>query len=120
MPSFFYFYLISVLTVLLFRVVNSAEKRANHNAIERARRDSLNNRFQEIADCIPSLKDLKKPSKTIVMQKTLEYVRVVQPRFERQQAELERLRRVMTTIIKKFLICLCYFEKKTGKRAAQN
>lgn len=70
-----------------------AEKRANHNAIERARRDSLNNRFQEIADCIPQLRDVKKPSKSLIMNKTLEYVKVAQKKLDNSSKEARDLKK---------------------------
>jgi len=72
---------------------NVAEKRANHNAIERARRDSLNTRFQDIADCIPQLRDLKKPSKSIIMHKTLEYVKVSQKKHDHNNKEIAQLKK---------------------------
>ena len=43
-----------------------SDRRATHNAGERARRGSLNNRFQEIADLIPKLQGEKRPSKRCV------------------------------------------------------
>lgn len=51
-----------------------AERRANHNAIERARRESLNSKFFELASSIPSLKEARKPSKSVIVQKALEYI----------------------------------------------
>ena len=50
------------------------EKRANHNAIERARRESLNYRFQELAQLVPSLLQVRKPSKFTIVDKSVEYV----------------------------------------------
>lgn len=75
------------------RKLSETEKRANHNATERARRDSLNNRFQEIADCIPQLRDVKKPSKSIIMQKTLEYVTMAQKRNDMHTKEITLLKK---------------------------
>lgn len=75
------------------KLSNAAEKRANHNAIERARRDSLNNRFQEIADCIPSLREVKKPSKSTIMQKTLEYIKTSQRKMDVQAREIATLKK---------------------------
>ncbi|KAK9764224.1 hypothetical protein K7432_008455 [Basidiobolus ranarum] len=56
------------------KCVNSAQKRANHNAVERARRECLNNKFQELAWAIPSLHYVRKPSKSIIVQKSLDFV----------------------------------------------
>ncbi|KAI8926253.1 hypothetical protein BC831DRAFT_238960 [Entophlyctis helioformis] len=55
-------------------VHRTEEKRASHNAIERARRESLNHRFQDLANTVPSLSSVRKPSKSIIVQRSLEYV----------------------------------------------
>ena len=51
---------------VLFYSTPCSDRRATHNAGERARRGSLNNRFQEIADLIPKLQGEKRPSKRCV------------------------------------------------------
>lgn len=53
---------------------NSAERRANHNAVERARRECLNTKFQELAHALPSLAQVRRPSKSIIVQKSLEFI----------------------------------------------
>ncbi|KAJ3123358.1 hypothetical protein HK098_002000 [Nowakowskiella sp. JEL0407] len=50
------------------------EKRATHNATERARREMLNIKFQELANSIPALLNVRKPSKSVIVQKSLEHV----------------------------------------------
>ncbi|KAJ3300275.1 hypothetical protein HK104_002474 [Borealophlyctis nickersoniae] len=72
---------------------NSAEKRANHNAIERARRESLNIRFQELASAIPSLANVRKPSKSVIVSKSIEFVYQVHRRNEIKDRALDNLRR---------------------------
>ena len=57
-------------------MTSSAARRANHNATERQRRETLNVRFQELAQRVPSLKDVRKPSKSQIVTKSLDYVKV--------------------------------------------
>ena len=52
----------------------NADKRATHNAVERKRRESLNDRFLELARVLPSTASLKRPSKAVVISKALDYV----------------------------------------------
>ncbi|CAI2169344.1 4002_t:CDS:2 [Funneliformis geosporum] len=52
----------------------STERRANHNAVERARRECLNTKFQELAHALPSLAQVRRPSKSIIVQKSLEFI----------------------------------------------
>lgn len=50
-----------------------AQKRAEHNAIERARRESLNTKFQQLAHSLPNLQNDRRPSKGTIIERTLEY-----------------------------------------------
>jgi len=82
----------------------TAAKRATHNAIERARRESLNGRFLELAKALPNMATVKRPSKSSIVIKSLEYVYQVQSR-ERAlvdekaalQKEVDDLRARLTT-----------------------
>lgn len=53
---------------------SSAERRATHNAIERARRESLNGRFLELASALPTMANVKRPSKSVIVNKSLEWI----------------------------------------------
>lgn len=53
---------------------SSAERRATHNAIERARRESLNGRFLELANALPTMANVKRPSKSVIVNKSLEWI----------------------------------------------
>jgi len=53
----------------------SAERRATHNAVERARRESLNVRFLELAANLPTTCTVRRPSKNLIVNKSLEFVR---------------------------------------------
>ncbi|KAJ2761346.1 hypothetical protein IWQ57_006074 [Coemansia nantahalensis] len=52
-----------------------AQRRATHNAIERARRESLNGQFQDLASAVPALAQVRRPSKATIVEKSLEYIR---------------------------------------------
>jgi len=52
----------------------AADKRATHNAIERARRESLNGRFMTLAEALPSMANVKRPSKSIIVNRALDFV----------------------------------------------
>ncbi|KAK4701344.1 glucan 1,3-beta-glucosidase, partial [Phenoliferia sp. Uapishka_3] len=52
----------------------AADKRNQHNAIERARRESLNGRFMTLAEALPSMANVKRPSKSIIVNKALDFV----------------------------------------------
>lgn len=52
---------------------NKAQKRAEHNAIERARRECLNTKFQQLAHSLPNLQNDRRPSKGTIIERTLEY-----------------------------------------------
>lgn len=56
------------------RPPSTAERRATHNAVERARRESLNGRFIDLAQALPSMANVKRPSKSIIVNKSLEFV----------------------------------------------
>ncbi|KAJ3106140.1 hypothetical protein HDU97_006957 [Phlyctochytrium planicorne] len=70
----------------------TAEKRATHNAIERARRESLNIRFQELAQAIPSLANSRKPSKSVIVSKTLDHLVEMTARLDAKDKALRTVR----------------------------
>lgn len=99
-----------------------AQKRAEHNAIERARRECLNTKFQQLAHSLPNLHDDKRPSKGTIIERTLEYGKAMEtlPQYlfnssfffftvvketvekeERLQLEIDQLRQVNEDLIKK-------------------
>jgi hypothetical protein len=64
-----------VLTLALFiiRFQTKEARRAEHNAIERARRESLNTKFQQLAHSLPNLQNDRRPSKGTIIERTLEF-----------------------------------------------
>ncbi|KAG9286165.1 hypothetical protein G9A89_010179 [Geosiphon pyriformis] len=71
---------------------NSAERRANHNAVERARRECLNTKFQELAHALPSLAQVRRPSKSIIVQKSLEFICLAQQKDKLHEKDLYELK----------------------------
>lgn len=55
------------------RTPSKAERRAEHNAIERARRENLNSKFQQLAHALPNLQNDRRPSKGTIIERTLDY-----------------------------------------------
>ncbi|KAI8877094.1 hypothetical protein K501DRAFT_337644 [Backusella circina FSU 941] len=70
-----------------------AQKRAEHNAIERARRESLNSKFQQLAHSLPNLHDDHRPSKGTIIERTLEFVKQTVQKEELFQDEIEKLKK---------------------------
>jgi hypothetical protein len=71
-----------------------AERRAEHNAIERARRESLNSKFQQLAHCLPNLQNDSRPSKSTIIERTLDFVKGAILKEERMQNQINELERV--------------------------
>ncbi|WVN87149.1 uncharacterized protein L203_102325 [Cryptococcus depauperatus CBS 7841] len=54
--------------------VNTAEKRSQHNAIERARRETLNGKFIVLARLLPSLAVTRRPSKSAIVNESISHL----------------------------------------------
>ncbi|KAG0167358.1 hypothetical protein DFQ30_006137 [Apophysomyces sp. BC1015] len=61
------------------------DKRTAHNALERQRREGLNNKFQQLAHALPSLQTVCRPSKTMIVTKSLEFGNSVQREIQFQK-----------------------------------
>ncbi|KAI7900289.1 uncharacterized protein BX663DRAFT_518168 [Cokeromyces recurvatus] len=68
-----------------------AERRAEHNAIERARRESLNAKFQQLAFTLPNLQNDTRPSKSTIIDRTLDFVKMAIAKEERYQGRIREL-----------------------------
>ncbi|KAI8060856.1 hypothetical protein BC940DRAFT_148397 [Gongronella butleri] len=82
------------------RVQSKAEKRAEHNAIERQRREGLNTRFQQLSHLLPNLHNDTRPSKGTIIERTLEFVRDAIKNEERYKAEIKDLRMTNRQLLK--------------------
>ncbi|ORX53180.1 hypothetical protein DM01DRAFT_1346282 [Hesseltinella vesiculosa] len=70
-----------------------AERRAEHNAIERARRETLNGKFQKLAEALPNLQNYRRPSKGQIVEKALDWVRQSIHREDKYHYQLLQLQR---------------------------
>ncbi|KAJ7914056.1 hypothetical protein B0H13DRAFT_2003330 [Mycena leptocephala] len=70
---------------------NTAERRASHNAVERARRETLNARFLDLAALLPNLKHLRRPSKSAIVNSSIAHVRAARRYRHLASAQLRAL-----------------------------
>ncbi|KAG0168066.1 hypothetical protein DFQ28_006956 [Apophysomyces sp. BC1034] len=70
---------------------SKAERRAEHNAIERARRESLNTKFQQLAHSLPNLQNDRRPSKGTIIERTLEFVKQTLQKEEQFRTRITKL-----------------------------
>ncbi|KAG1444108.1 hypothetical protein G6F56_010429 [Rhizopus delemar] len=73
--------------------VEKAQKRAEHNAIERARRESLNTKLQQLALSLPNIQDERRPSKGTIIERTLEYIKQTVQKEEDFKYQIDELRK---------------------------
>ncbi|KAJ2805234.1 hypothetical protein H4R21_001341, partial [Coemansia helicoidea] len=68
-------------------------RRESHNAVERRRRDNINDRIQELFSLLPdTMTDLNvKPNKGAILKKSVEYIRQLQQVLQSQNARLRDL-----------------------------
>lgn len=75
-----------------------AERRAGHNATERARRENLNVKLQELAFTLPNLQNDTRPSKTTIIDRTLDFVKnaiLMEERYQNRITELEKFNKYL-------------------------
>ncbi|KAI8340434.1 Myc-type, basic helix-loop-helix domain-containing protein, partial [Chlamydoabsidia padenii] len=70
-----------------------AERRAEHNAVERARRENLNSKFQQLADSLPNLRSYRRPSKGQIVEKALDWIRQSMHKESRYRHQIYQLQR---------------------------
>lgn len=73
--------------------LSKAERRAEHNAVERARRESLNGKFQQLAESLPNLQNYRRPSKGQIVDKALDWIRQTVHKEHRYQYQLYQLQK---------------------------
>jgi hypothetical protein len=56
------------------RRANTAERRATHNAVERQRRETLNGRFLDLANLLPNLSQIRRPSKSSIVNSSIAHI----------------------------------------------
>lgn len=77
----------------MYRPLSKEERRAEHNAIERARRENLNHKFQSLAQALPNLSNYRRPSKSQIVEKALDWVKQGIAREERYRYQILQLQR---------------------------
>lgn len=82
-----------LINYIYIRLLSKAERRAEHNAIERARRESLNTKFQSLAQILPNLNNYRRPSKSQIVEKALDWVKQSLSREERYRYQILQLQR---------------------------
>ncbi|KAI8994671.1 hypothetical protein BDB01DRAFT_773639 [Pilobolus umbonatus] len=92
------------------------EKRTAHNALERQRREGLNTKFQELAHVLPTLQQIRRPSKSMIVTKSLEYVLKAVEREEEYKDQLSDLRREHEQLMRQ----ANYANKRTKKKAKRS
>ncbi|KAJ3014654.1 hypothetical protein HKX48_005028 [Thoreauomyces humboldtii] len=83
----------------MYRSVNMAERRAYHNATERARRENLNLRFQDLAQALPSLSTIRKPSKSVIVNHSLQFVQEIKRKVAIKDQALGSLRNYSASLL---------------------
>ncbi|KAI8082323.1 hypothetical protein BDF21DRAFT_417596 [Thamnidium elegans] len=68
------------------------DRRSAHNALERQRREHLNVKFQQLAHALPALTTVRRPSKTMIVAKSLEFVSSSLKRETTYMSEIQKLR----------------------------
>ncbi|KAJ1816771.1 hypothetical protein LPJ75_001915 [Coemansia sp. RSA 2598] len=71
--------------------IDHAQRRATHNAIERARRESLNGQFQDLASAVPALIHVRRPSKATIVEKSLDYIRSFKEHLSNRDQYIKKL-----------------------------
>lgn len=74
------------------RPASTAEKKATHNAVERARRESLNARFLVLADMLPGMTQVKRASKAAIVNKSIDLILELQKNESKLAKENDTLK----------------------------
>ncbi|KAF7313264.1 Macrophage erythroblast attacher isoform 1 [Mycena kentingensis (nom. inval.)] len=61
-------------TLKMKQRISTAERRASHNAVERQRREALNERFLELAAVLPNLRNIRRPSKSSIVHSSIAFI----------------------------------------------
>lgn len=74
-------------------------RRESHNAVERRRRDTINERINELGTLLPeSMLDSNgpnKPNKGVILKKLVEHIRFLQQEMQTYQARIQDLENIL-------------------------
>ncbi|KAI9269356.1 hypothetical protein BY458DRAFT_436683 [Sporodiniella umbellata] len=76
-----------------------AERRAEHNATERARRENLNAKFQQLAHILPNLQNDNRHSKVTIIDRTLDYIKESVIREEQMKNRVKELEKINSVLL---------------------
>ncbi|SAM03192.1 hypothetical protein [Absidia glauca] len=79
---------------------DNGDRRTAHNAIERQRRECLNSKFEQLAHALPGLQNVRRPSKSMIVSKSLEFVTKSVHRDSSYQNKIRQLRKEHDTLRK--------------------
>jgi hypothetical protein len=74
------------------RRANTAERRATHNAVERQRRETLNGRFLDLAALLPNLSQIRRPSKSSIVNSSIAHIQASRRHRQVASRELKMLK----------------------------
>jgi hypothetical protein len=68
-------------------------RRESHNAVERRRRDNINEKIQELSTLLPDLyvDSANKPNKGMILRKSVDYIRRLQSMYEQERNRNSKL-----------------------------
>ncbi|CAH0391497.1 unnamed protein product [Bemisia tabaci] len=78
--------------------IESAEKRAHHNALERKRRDHIKDSFSSLRDSVPALQGEKvgsalQASRAQILKKAADYIQFMRRKNSAHQQDIDDLKR---------------------------
>lgn len=74
-------------------------RRESHNAVERRRRDNINEKIQELSTLLPDclVDSTNKPNKGVILRKSVDYIRQLQQLVQQQGHRNQELEHILTT-----------------------
>ncbi|KAI8811563.1 helix-loop-helix DNA-binding domain-containing protein, partial [Cladochytrium replicatum] len=76
-------------------------RRESHNAVERRRRDNINEKIHELSTLLPDFANdtQNKPNKGIILRRSVEYIRYINMMCARQEARQRELEAAVTRLL---------------------
>ncbi|KAF7729107.1 hypothetical protein EC973_004875 [Apophysomyces ossiformis] len=96
------------------------DRRSAHNALERQRRENLNSKFQQLAHVLPALQTVRRPSKTMIVAKSLEFVSNSLRRESDYRTQIQELRKENELLRKKARASSLTLKRATGSAASSS
>jgi hypothetical protein len=70
------------------------KRRESHNAVERRRRDNINDRISELATLLPD-QDAVKSNKGTILRKSVDHIRLLHEKLRQYQQRIQELENVL-------------------------